>query len=380
MQLTSIVPRLPPAIDGVGDYALRLATQLRQDFGVQTRFIVGNPNWKGTGAITPKEKILHSSAFPAQPVGDRSQVGLLHLLQGGSSDTHIVLLHYVPHGYAKKACPFWLIEALRQWRKQPQTYLITFFHELYALDWHRPWSTDLWLSPVQQHLASQLAQLSDVCLTSTERYVHQIRKLSHGKHKDMPILSIFSNVGELKDVSPFSQRQRHLVIFGQQHSKMRVYQDFIPLLQKICGTLAIEAIFDLGPKTGLTPARIGNVSVEELGERTDSEISQQLSRSLAGFICYDPRRLGKSGIFAAYCAHGVLPINHQGLPQSVDGLIAGTHYWVPDRFPTLELETAQAIVDRAYAWYQDHRIEKHARIVYQCLPTPDTAYAMVSTH
>ncbi len=42
----SIVPRLPPAIDDVGDYALNLARQLRKDFNVPTHFIVGNPTWQ----------------------------------------------------------------------------------------------------------------------------------------------------------------------------------------------------------------------------------------------------------------------------------------------------------------------------------------------
>ncbi|MHC5830485.1 MAG: glycosyltransferase family 1 protein, partial [Nostoc sp.] len=49
--ITSIVPRLPPAIDGVGDYALNLARQLRKDFNIQTHFIVGNPTWTGAAEI-----------------------------------------------------------------------------------------------------------------------------------------------------------------------------------------------------------------------------------------------------------------------------------------------------------------------------------------
>ena len=32
--ITAIVPRLPPAIDGVGDYTLNLARQLRKDFNM----------------------------------------------------------------------------------------------------------------------------------------------------------------------------------------------------------------------------------------------------------------------------------------------------------------------------------------------------------
>jgi hypothetical protein len=47
MNILQIVPRLPPAIDGVGDYALNLARQLRQDFSIHTHFLVCDPNWNG---------------------------------------------------------------------------------------------------------------------------------------------------------------------------------------------------------------------------------------------------------------------------------------------------------------------------------------------
>ena len=47
----SILPRLPPSIDSVGDYALNLARQLRKDFNIQTYFIVGNPQCHGAEEV-----------------------------------------------------------------------------------------------------------------------------------------------------------------------------------------------------------------------------------------------------------------------------------------------------------------------------------------
>ena len=58
----SIVPRVPPAIDGVGDYALNLARQLRKDFNIQTHFIIGNPIWSGASKI---------EGFPISHICDR---------------------------------------------------------------------------------------------------------------------------------------------------------------------------------------------------------------------------------------------------------------------------------------------------------------------
>ena len=46
MQFIQIVPSLPPAISGVGDYAYLLAKQMRETKGIQTIFIVCDPTWK----------------------------------------------------------------------------------------------------------------------------------------------------------------------------------------------------------------------------------------------------------------------------------------------------------------------------------------------
>jgi len=354
MQLTAIVPQLPPAIDGVGDYAFRLANELQQSFNLTTQFIVGNPQWQDTGAIAP---------FKAQVVQTRTQSDLLTLLKQGTPQNSLVLLHYVPHGYAQKACPFWLVRALEQWHTQfSNAHLLTFFHELYALDWHRPWSSDFWFSPVQQHLTARVAQLSDDCFTSTERYVRQIQRLSQGKQKKIPALPIFSNVGEVLTVLPLAQRQRKLIIFGQPHSKGRIYQESSSLLRHICHTLKIEIILDIGIPTGFAPTQIDTVPIQELGKLPMAEISHILSQSLAGFSTYDPQRLSKSGIFAAYCAHGLLPINHQGFSQPMDQLTADVHYWVPQLSQPLECHRAQEIATSAHAWYQAHSLSTQANI------------------
>ena len=51
MIIIQIVPRLPPSVDGLGDYALSLAFQMRQDFGIETHFIVGDQKWVGDAHI-----------------------------------------------------------------------------------------------------------------------------------------------------------------------------------------------------------------------------------------------------------------------------------------------------------------------------------------
>jgi hypothetical protein len=368
MQITVIVPQLLPAVDGVGDYALRLAIQSQQSFGILSQFIVGNPGWQDTGAIRADARADADAPFQAKAVSARTSIDLLTLLEQTVNPHSTLLLHYVPHGYATKACPFWLVQGLETWRRQhPKAQLLTFFHELYALDWHRPWSSDLWLSPIQQHLTGRLAQLSDACFTSTEQYVHQIYRLSQKKQTEIRTLPVFSNVGESTTVTSLSQRQRQLIIFGQRHSKGLVYQTSSLLLQQVCQALEINIILDIGPPTDFTPKQMQGIPIQELGKLPVAEISQILSQSLAGFMTYDPRRLGKSGIFAAYCAHGMLPINHKGLSYSTDGLRAGTHYWVPQPTQPLKWEQAQAIATDAHTWYQTHNLFAQAQVFHRYL-------------
>lgn len=356
MTFVTLVPRLHPAIDGVGDYAFNLAIQLQHDYQLPTQFIVGDPTWSQPPA---------SAKFQAMAVAQRSAASLTALLEPHST----VFLHYVPHGYAHKACPWWLIHALERWRTSaPQAQLITMFHELYALDWHRPWSSDFYLSPVQQHLAARMAQLSDQCFTSTDRYTQVVHRLSRGKHSNIPVLGVFSNFGEPSEVLPLSHRQRRLILLGQRHSKSLIYQHSQPVVAQVCRQLGIQQIWDIGPTTGIAPSQIDTVPVTEFGKLPAEHISQILSESLAGFLNYDPQRLGKSGIFAAYCAHGLLPINHRALDVRIDGLEVGKQYGCP-HYSEIDLSRGQAIARQAWQWYSSHTLSKQAHTVFNALPS-----------
>lgn len=351
MTVITVVPRLRPAIDGVGDYAFRLALQVQQDFDISTQFIVGDPTWQTS------ETVSNTSAMAVQ---QRSVESFLTLLKTAST----VILHYVPHGYAQKACPFWLVNGLENWHTLvPDATLITMFHELYAFAWHRPWSSDFYLSPVQQHLAARVAQLSDVCLTSTERYCHVIDRLSQGKHQHVPVLPVFSNIGEPSDVLPLAHRKRRLIIFGQRRTKDKIYKKSQPLLAQVCASLAIEEIWDIGPRIESAPNQVNKVPLKQLGKLPEDTISQILSESLAGFLNYAPKRLGQSGIFAAYCAHGMVPINQGYLPNSLDGLVANQHYWCPTLDP-LHKPATEAIVGEALSWYRRHTLAKQASVFH----------------
>lgn len=349
--LTCIVPRLLPAIDGVGDYALNLANQLRQEFGIKTHFIVGDPNWTGE---------IQIEGFPITKVSVCSATNLLSLLP--SDRPASVLLHYVGYGYAKRGCPSWLVDGLQFWRTaSTHRLLITMFHELYASG--SPWTSAFWLSSLQRNLAARLAQLSDRCLTSKQHYAEILSELSQGKQTQIPTLPVFSNIGEPDQVPPLAKRHQRLVVFGGRSKRLRVYQKSLAELSHTCQLLGIKEILDIGPSTGLTLSPVNGVPVVERGQLDATEISHILSTSLAGFFNYNLEYLAKSTIFAAYCAHGLLPVSPRCHALPVDGIAAGKHYWIPDDMTTglKDLLEVQAIADNAYAWYQTHNLSVQAK-------------------
>ncbi len=347
MRIIQIVSRLPPAIDGVGDYALNLARQLRKDFNIQTHFVVGNFNWSGAGEI---------EGFAISKITEPLANTLLTLLSKDHFSS--ILLHYVGYGYAKRGCPVWLVDGLHQWKSIfPERSLVTMFHEISASG--PPWTSAFWLSSLQRSLAARLAQMSDRCVTSKQLYADIITRISQGKHNQVPFLPVFSNIGEPEKLPlDLSQRQPRLVVFGGVAKRARVYGNCQTTLEYVCHKLNIQEIWDVGVPTGITPSSIGKVPILEIGEQPAKEVSNIFTQSLAGFSDYNPDYLAKSTIFAAYCAHRLLPINSKITSSIIDGIEPGRHYWVPNnQYKELgDNFNVQVIADNCYSWYLSHTL------------------------
>jgi len=349
MQVTAIVPRLAPAVDGVGDYALKVALTLRDGadiFNVDTNFLVGEPSWNGSDSI---------EGFAVRQVGDRTTSSLLQELESSK----IILLHYVGYGYAKRGCPQWLIAALSQWRQaQANRRLVTMFHELYALP--QMWTSQFFTSPIQKYLFQQLANLSDRTITSRESYASIISSVTQG-NKLVPHLPIFSTVGEPDHILPLAQRERRLVVFGSPNWRARAYQEAKASLERICHDLDIAEIIDIGKPLAFDIPKIKGISVSCLGIKSAKEISDLLAGAMVGFLDYPLEFLGKSTIFAAYCAHRVLPVAMFYPDRKYQDGLEDKHICLADRYGTIDLVIAQAIADNAHTWYQSHRLAVHAQ-------------------
>lgn len=364
-RLIAIVPRVAPLMDGVGDYALALARELRAEFAIETSFVVTDPVWTGDQV----------EGFAVHRLPDHTPDELLKALPQGIPGT--VLLHYEGYAYAKRGCPAWLIETLERWHR-PSTghMLLTIFHELYATG--PPWTSSFWLSRQQRNLVGRLARLSDQNLTSPLLYAQRLKEMGNSAES----LPVFSSIGEPSQKPPtLASRRRRIVVFGTGGRRLQVYRRSSENLVRICGELAIEEIWDIGRESDSYPVPDIGVPVIECGEMSGPEVSKILLDSVAGVIDYPADMLSKSTIFAAYCAHRMLPlVAGYGSAEASDGLTFGAQYQLVNDPRKLSMSSAQRIADHAFDWYQTHTLATHtqrlARLVQSSSPArKNLAYA-----
>ena len=368
MNIIQIVPRIFPAIDGVGDYALNLAHRLRELFAIETHFVVADTDWKGQPEV---------DGFAITKISQRNGEELFSTIKNISpvDRTYPVILQYVGCGYAQRGCPLWLIRGLELYRTfYRESKLITMFHETYGSGHpyygaDPPWISAFWLAPIQKNIARRLTILSDRSFTSREGFKQQLENLTSKENVSISLLPVFSNVGECANPLPWSERKSILIVFGSRLSRMRTYTQFSAQIEQCCQLLQIDKICDIGSDTGLNLNRIGQTEVVFLGRKTAVEITKIFSYAKAGILNYHPEYLSKSGVFAAYCAYGMIPtvafspvlkiIPSDGLTERKQYLFLTNN--CSDNF------SAEEIATNAHDWYQTHNLTMQAQTFAACL-------------
>lgn len=342
-----IVPRLPPSICGVGDYAINLARQLRKDFNIVTSFIVCDPKWRGPKKI---------DGFLVRQLL-RCSVSSLNL----SLTNDPVLLHYSNYGYQKRGCPLWLLKGLSQWKNhKPLLHLTIMYHEVYSFG--PPWRSSFWLSLVQRTLAVRLCKLSDSCITNMNMYADKLIEWDRSKIDLISALPVFSTIGEPNHVSLLSERKRRMVVFGGKRLRTRVYTTSLSKLKTVCQALNIQEVVDIGPELDFCLPKL-DVPLVVMGKRKSCEISQIMLNSWVGFLDYFPGYLAKSSIFASYCAHGMIPICAEYNSSERDGIISDWNYLVSDSdIQYFSKAQFQEVAKISNDWYAKHNLKQQAKI------------------
>jgi hypothetical protein len=349
LAVMQIVPAPPAAADGLGGYAAALGPRLAALLGGEVRLLVGAPE--------------RADGRRADAVPERSAEGLLGALRAWRDeqpdDSCAVILQYAGYGYQARGCPRWLVDGLAAWRRlSPGCRLVTFFHEVYASG--PPWRSSFWLSTVQRRLAARLAGMSDGTATSLDLYAALLGRLCP-RAAPAAVLPVVSNVGEPAVVPPLAARPRRLIVFGGAGNRSRIYSRHLADLAAACRAAGAVEIADVGPPVDL-PAAVGEIPVARLGLLPAAEVSAALLGAVAGFLAYPAAFLGKSGAFAAFCAHGLATVCTSAAPPT-GGLRAGEHYLPLESIHSIQSHGPggfQATADAARAWYAGHSLDRHA--------------------
>jgi hypothetical protein len=349
--IVQIVPRRVAQPEGIGDYATLLANSLFERAGCTSAFVLGTP-----AEVEPPVK----DAWLNSPVTRRKGNALAKQLTRLCHETaaNAVVLHVAGYGYQKRGAPYWLLNGMKKWRqKQPRICLIGIFHELFAFN--RVWNSSFWLTRAQRYIASELWRLCDYGLTTNETYAGDLAAWRTITQSQLKVLPVVSNVGEPETVMPFLQRPAQMAVFGAAGVEQGIYSK--PISEQstaITTALAIHNVIDIGERKMTVPGRLGPALVAPMGRLSGRLVSRHLLACRYGLLNYDVGRLGKSGVFAAYAAHGVIPICIGSRAVPTDGLEEGRHFlrWPLER-PALDLSEIQS---NLMQWYYNHSIAKHA--------------------
>ena len=344
--ILQIVPTLPPETGGVADYALALARALADSHHVASSFLVGKPSWQASS---------YSDGFPATQVSARTAQELALRIE--DTRPSAVLLHLSGYGYDPNGCPAWLADGLSLWKEKSGGRLVTMVHETYAFG--PPWKKAFWLSPRQRSIVSRIASLSDVVFTNTHRYRLQLEHFDPRKKGQVPVLPVFSNVGEILTAPPLAQRPRRMIVFGGALTRERAYGAGRKELLAACDALGLKEIVDVGPALPRLP-RLEGRTINAIGICPPEAVSALMRDSVAGYVNYFPGYEAKSSVFAAYCAHAMLPVTSDAHGSERDGLLPGVQYWCGSG-RDLSLAGAQLIADASFSWYGSHNLATHAK-------------------
>ena len=341
-QIIQIVPRVPPAMCGVGDYSWLLANELEARHGIQSQFIF-------TDALAPDAPANARFKSFRCPAGDAARLARLV----GSSDAQAVVLQLSGYGYAANGAPFWLGRALRAIRDLPRRpRVITMFHELYASG--PVTSKAFWRRLPQQMALRRIIQLSDCLRTNRRAYADWIFRHSTAEVITMPV---FSNLGEAANPVPPVKRENRMVLFQPPCARSTGGRGFWETWKHVQSTLHPSSSVAAG-RSGEFPA---GAQIEKAGVLSAAEVSRLMAGSRYVFVDYYDGYLAKSGIFAAAAAHGMTCILAKRNHSEADGIREGVHYVTAmNAGKLLDKSRLDACSNALWLWYQDHSIRATA--------------------
>jgi len=279
-----------------------------------------------------------------------------HLLDQSVTSDCTLVVHYVGYGYERRGCPFSLIRSLRRSRSSRDFRVISVFHELYASG--PPWTSAFYAEPFQRFLFRALVDLSDKVVTSTPAYRRILEQ--HCRSTDMH--PVTSNVGEPTDPRELKDRPNRAVAFGLPPSRRRLMES--GTLESVLQKLGVDEVLEIGERSSRHPPDIAGVRWHQCGVLSREEVSELFLQSRFGLLSYPRNFLSKSGVFAAYSSHRMVPVLLANSGSEVEELIPHIHYLDGSDMDPIDTGTLQSVADECWHWYVNTRSLAVCRELY----------------
>ena len=335
----TLVQVVPPGRGGVRDFSDCLQTEWQRD---------GTPS-----AVIELSKDLARQ----RSLVERIKAARVSANNTASSPRLSVVLHYSGYGYGQRGLCFWLLDQISSLRARHRAALrlVVVFHELYASG--PPWRSAFWLTPAQAWLAARLAVAADALWTNSEHHAQWLR----GKvppSVPLEVHPVFSNVGEPDCLPAWGDRLPQAVVFGSASTRQRAF-DALRLHEAVLQQLGVETLIEVGPgAASQCPASV--VPHHHLGRLDTAALGRLLLASRIGLLDYPSTMLGKSGVLAAYAAHGCAVLNTRPRGQSAEGLAAGRNHLSLPSAVTADSASLEALSNHLFGWYAGHRLAQQA--------------------
>jgi len=286
INLAIISPTFPPNVDGLGDYSYLVGTELRM-------------NLDNVFFLCPEteNKNFNEKVF----LFEKNRASFDELVQRLSITN--ILLNYSGYGYDNKGIPFWLLSILK-FQKSKGVRVFIFFHEISATGpFYKP---VFWLGAIQKWLFKKLYEIADYSFCSNEIANRIIQDSTRDKGKKCINIGLISNISPTEINKPWAFRSSIAVVFGSPGRRLLVYQQF-EKWDNFIKENGIVSIIDIGEPLDFDFEKL-KVKIVEKGVLSSSKISQILSDCQFGLLDYPVHLLGKSGVYAAYAAYGIVPV------------------------------------------------------------------------
>ena len=292
-----ILPQLPPAVCGLGDFSMKLLGQMRLDPPPHILVMTGA---EATRAAHPELKV------ESLPAGGARLVARLAELK-----TERVLVEYVGQGFHTRGCPLGFLGALRKWRADTSgARLVIMFQEL----WFEPawWKPDWILQKLHRIALRRLARVVDQVFVSTAGYGRWLAGAAAPER-----LRVLPNAATIPPVAPPADARREAgtwVLFGRQGSRLAALDEIAAWPGKLHAAGRLKKLWLAGSRESaemnaredaLAASLLPPGTVEILGPKSPEELSRIFLTAEFGIFSQSPLSYTKSTIFMAYASHGI---------------------------------------------------------------------------